>query len=73
MQVLEKATSAQGVLLTAGGLGSSYAFRKADGAGVSSGFVPVLKIKVQDTTGAGDAYLAGFLYSLTQVRSLSNP
>jgi fructokinase len=69
-KVLDRAASAKGVLLTAGGLGSSYAFRKADGAGVSSGYVPVMSIEVQDTTGAGDAYLAGFLYSVTQADGL---
>jgi len=67
LQVLEKASAAKGVLVTAGELGCSYAFKKADGEGNHTGCVPVLEVKVEDTTGAGDAFLAGFLFSMLQV------
>ena len=65
--MLEKAASAQAVLVTAGHLGCSYAFRKLAGEGVLSGYVPVLKVEVEDTTGAGDAFLAGFCFAMLQV------
>jgi len=67
LQVLEKASAAKGVLVTAGELGCSYAFKRADGQGNHCGNVPVLEVKVEDTTGAGDAFLAGFLFGMLQV------
>ena len=70
MQVLQKASKAQGVLVTAGGLGSSYAFRGTAGMTDLNGFVPVLKVDVEDTTGAGDAYLAGFIHAMVQAGGL---
>ena len=56
----------QGILITAGGHGAAYCFRNTNG-GLIKGFVPVLKVKVSDTTGAGDAFLSGFLYSMVKV------
>ncbi len=45
----------QGVLVTAGEKGCHYRL------GHTQGFIPAFKVAVQDTTGAGDAFVAGFL------------
>lgn len=60
-QVLAAIPSARGVLVSAGEKGSAYAFRSPGGKMDMCGEVPVLSVKVADTTGAGDAYLAGFI------------
>lgn len=59
--VLSHFPNAKGVLISAGEYGSSYAFRSGEKIDVS-GTVPVLPVKIADTTGAGDAYLAGFIH-----------
>ncbi|KAK9808320.1 hypothetical protein WJX73_000806 [Symbiochloris irregularis] len=64
--VLEKTSDkVQGLLLSAGAKGCSYIFRNNKG-GTFKGRVPVFKIDVQDTTGAGDAFLSGFLASMVK-------
>ena len=67
VQVLEAASEAKGVLVTAGEQGSSYAFHKLDRDGIFSGHIPVFDVKVEDTTGAGDAFLGGFLNAMIKV------
>ncbi|RDU37356.1 aminoimidazole riboside kinase [Neobacillus piezotolerans] len=47
-------------LLTLGGEGSIYSFNGITGK------VPALRCKVVDTTGAGDAFVAGILYSINE-------
>ena len=60
--VLAKFPNAKGVLVSAGENGSSYSFKTSGGKMNISGLVPVLPVKIADTTGAGDAYLSGFIY-----------
>jgi fructokinase len=48
------------VLVTLGGEGCIYRFKEEIGR------VPALKCKVVDTTGAGDAFVSGILYSLNE-------
>lgn len=66
--MLGELLGAKGVLVTAGGLGCSYAFKAAGGKMDYTGLVPVLQVKVEDTTGAGDAFLGGFVASLVKAR-----
>jgi fructokinase len=61
-RVLSLITSARGVLVSAGEKGSAYAFRSTAGKMDISGLVPILKVDVCDTTGAGDSYLSGFVF-----------
>lgn len=48
------------VLITDGDRGCTYA------AGDSTGTVPAFSVDVEDTTGAGDSFVAGFLHQLCQ-------
>lgn len=68
LQVAEAFPNAQGVLVTAGENGASYCFRSS-GKGEASGFIPCFNVTVDETTGAGDAFTAGFIYKLLQVCS----
>lgn len=61
-RVLAVAPAAAGVLVSAGEKGSSYAFRSPGGKMDICGVVPVMGVQVADTTGAGDAYLSGFIF-----------
>lgn len=61
--------TAEGVLVTAGEKGCAYYL------GGNEGKVPAFAVDVEDTTGAGDSFVAGFLHQLSQhgVRSLEDP
>lgn len=61
-KVLACVPNAQGILVSAGAKGSSYAFKTPGGKMDITGSIPILPVKVQDTTGAGDAYLSGFVF-----------
>lgn len=68
--VLSRVPEAKGVLVSAGEKGSAYAFRTPGGKQDVAGIVGVFNIKVSDTTGAGDAFLAGFIYSMLKAGGL---
>lgn len=56
--IADRLPHAQGVLVTAGAKGCAYSL------GAHVGQVPAFAVKGVDTTGAGDAFLAGFLHQL---------
>lgn len=51
--------SVQGVIITAGAQGCAYCFQQICGSH------PGFAVEVQDTTGAGDAFVAGFIHQLS--------
>jgi fructokinase len=59
----------EGVLVTDGDRGSTYCL------GENEGKLPAFAIEVEETTGAGDSFVAGFLHQLCQrgIQSLSDP
>lgn len=57
----------EGILVTAGEQGCAYWL-----AG-NAGKVPAFAVDVEDTTGAGDSFLAGFLHRLLQQEDWQNP
>jgi fructokinase len=61
--------SAEGVLVSSGDAHVSYCLSDSEGK------VSPFKVKVEDTTGAGDAFLAGLIHQLCQrgIGSLSDP
>ncbi|MBD3882368.1 carbohydrate kinase [Phormidium tenue FACHB-886] len=58
--IAQQNTHLSGVLVTAGEHGCTYCF------GENQGSVPAFKIEVEDTTGAGDGFVAGFIHQLCQ-------
>jgi fructokinase len=61
--------SVEGVIVTAGEKGCAYFL------GGNQGSIPGFKVEVEDTTGAGDSFVAGFLHQLCQheVKDLDDP
>jgi fructokinase len=59
----------EGVLITRGAEGCAYCLSE------NEGILPAFDVEVEDTTGAGDAFLAGFLAQLCQrgLSALNNP
>ena len=59
--IAQKYDHLSGVLMTAGEQGCTYCF------GTHQGSVPAFAVEVEDTTGAGDSFVAGFIYQLCQM------
>ena len=61
--------SVEGVLVTAGDKGCSYCLSQNEGK------IPAFKVDVEDTTGAGDGFTAGFLRQLCKqgIKNLADP
>lgn len=58
--IAHRVESLEGVLVTAGEKGCAYCLSQKEGK------VPAFSIAVEDTTGAGDSFLAGFVHQLCQ-------
>lgn len=56
--IVKMLPTVQGIIITAGAKGCAYSFQ--DIGGTCPGFT----VEVQDTTGAGDAFVAGFIHQL---------
>ena len=59
--IAQKYEHLSGVLITAGDQGCTYCF------GGHQGKVAAFEVEVEDTTGAGDSFVAGFLHQLCQM------
>ena len=61
--------TAEGVLVTAGDKGCSYCISENEGK------LPAFRVDVEDTTGAGDGFVAGFVHQLCKqgIKSLATP
>lgn len=61
--------SLEGVLITAGEKGSVYCLSENEGQ------LPAFSVEVQDTTGAGDSFVAGIIHQICQhgIKALSDP
>ncbi|GLC55392.1 hypothetical protein PLESTB_000982400 [Pleodorina starrii] len=67
--VAERFPNARGVLITAGSEGAAYCFHSPT-KGEHSGVVPAFDVGVTDTTGAGDAFTAGFIVKMVEAGGL---
>lgn len=67
--ITHRLDSVEGVLVTDGGKGCSYCL------GEHEGKLPAFSVKVQDTTGAGDGFVAGFIHQVSQygLKSFATP
>ncbi|MBL1173715.1 carbohydrate kinase family protein [Pantanalinema sp. GBBB05] len=67
--IAQRLEHVEGVLVTAGEKGCAYYLSG------NQGQVPVFPVEVEDTTGAGDSFVAGFLHQLCKfgVQQLTNP
>jgi fructokinase len=59
--IAQKYDNLSGVLITAGEKGCTYCF------GAHQGMIPAFEVEVEDTTGAGDSFVAGFIHQLCQL------
>lgn len=68
VEICDRLASLEGVLVSNGDAQVSYCLRGNEGA------VDPIKVSVKDTTGAGDAFLAGFIHQLCHygIEELSN-
>ncbi len=58
MTIVEQVENLEGVLVTAGAEGCTYCLNQHRGA------VPAFSVEVEDTNGAGDSFVAGFVHQL---------
>ena len=68
-QIVARLDSLEGAIVTAGERGCAYCLNDLEGR------LPAFPVAVEDTTGAGDSFLAGFLHQLCQqgIATLTDP